>query len=95
MATLSVCFGKWHPSKPIMAQYNQCETITTSGSSQESSNSAGEGDNCVEVTAVGGAVWVTLDGTTAVAGAGPLIPDGTTRTFDAPTGMSVKVIDAS
>ena len=94
MATVSVVFGKWHGSKPIMAKRNQSEAITSSGTSQTSSNTGTAADDCVEVATSGGAVWVTTDGTTAAAGTGYLLPDGTTRHFDAGAGTQVKVIDA-
>lgn len=94
MATVSVVFGKWHHMKPIIAVRNQSEAITSSASSQTSSNTGGTNDDCVEVATSGGAVWVTIDGTTAAAGTGFLLPDGTTRHFDAGSGTQVKVIDA-
>lgn len=94
MAIVSVVFGKWHGSKPIMARRSQSEVITSSGTSQTSSNTGTAGDDCVEVATSGGAVWVTTDGTAAAAGTGYLLPDGTTRTFDAGVGTQVKVIDA-
>ena len=94
MATASVVFGNWHDSKPVMVKANQSEAITTSGSSQTSSNTGQKRDDCVEVAVTGGAIWVTIDGTTAAAGEGFLLPDGTTRTFDAGFGVQVKIIDA-
>jgi hypothetical protein len=94
MATVSVVFGKWHGSKPILSKANQSEAITSSGSSQTSANTGTVHDDCVEITTSGGTIWVTLDGTTAAAGEGFLIPDGGTRHFDAGSGTQVKVIDA-
>jgi hypothetical protein len=94
MATVSVVFGKWHGKKPVITVRNQSEVITSSGASQTSSNTGTVGDDCVEVATSGGAVWVTIDGTTAAAGTGFLLPDGTTRHFDAGFGTVVKVIDA-
>ena len=94
MATVSVVFGKWHGKQPVMSGRNQSEAITSSGASQTSSNTGTTDDDCVEVATSGGAVWVTVDGTTAAAGTGFLLPDGTTRTFDAGFGTQVKVIDA-
>ena len=93
MATVSVIFGKWHSSKPVIARRNQSEAITSSGASQTSSNTGTKDDDCVEICTTGGAVWVTLDGTTAASGTGFLLPDGTTRHFDAGFGTVVKVID--
>lgn len=94
MATVSVVFGKWHSSKPVISKRNQSEAVTSSGSSQTSSNTGTKADDCVEVATSGGAVWVTIDGTTAAAGTGFLLPDGTTRHFDSGFGTQVKIIDA-
>ena len=94
MATVSVVFGKWHSSKPVISKRNQSEAVTSSGSSQTSSNTGTKADDCVEIATSGGAVWVTVDGTTAAAGTGFLLPDGTTRHFEAGFGTVVKIIDA-
>ena len=94
MATVSVVFGRWHSSKPIMTKANQTEAITSSGTSQNSSNTGTTADDCVEVATSGGAVWVSLNGSAASATNGFLLPDGTTRTFDAGSGTVVAVIDA-
>lgn len=94
MIIVSIAFGKWHSSKPVMSGYNQTEVITSSATSQTSANTGTSDDDCVEISVTGGSVWITLDGTTAAAGAGPLLPDGTTRTFDSGTGMEIKVINA-
>ena len=94
MATVSVVFGKWHSTKPIISRRNQSEAVTSSGVSQTSSNTGTAADDCVEVATSGGAVWVTVDGTTAASGTGFLLPDGTTRHFDAGLGTQVKLIDA-
>lgn len=94
MATVSVVFGKWHGSKPVISKRNQSEVITSSASSQTSSNTGTKADDYVEVATSGGAVWVTIDGTTAAAGTGFLLPDGTTRHFDAGLNTVVKVINA-
>jgi hypothetical protein len=77
MAKVSVVFGKWHGSKPILSKANQSENIDSSGSSQTSQVILAR----VQTTAwrlatSGGAVWITLDGTTAAAGTHFLIPDG-------------------
>lgn len=57
------------------------ETITSSGVSQDSANTAPVGSYFF-ITASGGAVWVAF-GTapTAAAGTAHLVPDGTTRVF--------------
>ena len=94
MATVSVVFGTWHSKQPIMSKANQSEVLTSSGASQTSANTGTVKDNCVEVATSGGPIWVTLDGTTAAAGEGFLLPDGTTRTFDAGSSTQVKIIDA-
>ena len=94
MATVSVIFGTWHDKEPIMSKANQSEVLTSSGTSQTSANTGTTADQCVEVATSGGAIWVTLDGTTAAAGTHFLLPDGTTRTFDAGFGTQVKIIDA-
>jgi hypothetical protein len=94
MAKVSVVFGRWHGSKPILSKANQSENIDSSGTSQTSSNTGTTADDCVEVAASGGAVWITLDGTTAEEGTHFLIPDGSTRHFDAGLGTKVKVINA-
>ena len=93
MATVSVIFGKWHSTKPVISKRNQSEAITSSGSSQTSSNTGTKNDDCVEIATSGNAVWVTIDGTDAASGTGFLLPDGTTRHFDAGFGTQVKVID--
>lgn len=91
-STVSVVFGKWHDSKPVMSVLNQSEVITTTGSAQTASNTGTKADDCVEVGNAGGAIWVTLNGATPAAGTGFFLPDGTTRTFDAGNGTVVKVI---
>ena len=94
MATVSIVFATWHHSKPVIAVRNQSEVITSSGSSQTSVNTGTAKDDVVEVASVNGAIWATIDGTTAAAGTGFLIPDGTTRHFDVGFGSQVKLIDA-
>jgi hypothetical protein len=94
MATVSVVFGVKHEELPFLKRANQSEAITSSGTSQASSNTGTIKDDCVEVATSGGAIWVTVDGSTAAAGNQFLLPDGTTRHFVAGFGTQVRVIDA-
>ena len=89
---VSVVFGKWHGSKPVMSRLNQSEVLTSTASSQTSANTGTKEDDCVEIATAGGALWVTLDGVTAAVGTGFFLPDGTTRTFDAGFGTVIKVL---
>ena len=93
MATVSIVFGNWHSKQPVMSRHNQTEAITSSGTAQTSSNTGTAGDDCVEVATSGGAVWVALDGNDASSTNGYMLPDGTTRTFDAGFGTTVSVKD--
>ena len=103
MASIGIAYGKWHGSKPIMAVYTQTENVESSASAARQTNTGAVGDQCVEVTAVGSAVWITLDGTTdaavpvggAINNGAVLIPDGATRHFDAGFGTNVSVINDS
>ena len=94
MATVSVVFGTRHEELPFLKRANQSEVVTSSGTSQTSSNTGQKTDDCVEVATSGGAIWISLDGTDASAGNQFLLPDGTTRHFQCGVGTSVKIIDA-
>jgi hypothetical protein len=97
MATLNVVLaradGPVPNSKVVGAQ-----SITTTGSSQQSSVVSGANHNASQfwiLTATGGNVWVKF-GTnpTAAAGSDWLILDGQTREFKSAAGEKVAVINA-
>ena len=92
-STVSVCFGSWHSKQPVMTKLISSEAFTTTGSAQTATAATGSPD-CVEVATSGGAIWITVDGSTAAAGNQFLLPDGTTRHFVAGLGTQIKLIDA-
>lgn len=94
MPTVSVVFGKWHHKHPLVAKARASEAITSGVANVESTNTGTKDDDFVEVSVSGGAVWIKV-GPTGPASSGDtfLLPDGTTRHFDAGTGTKVNVID--
>ena len=96
MATVSIVIGNVNKSVPQAVPVS-AETITSTGSSQQSSNAAPTADlNAFWiVTVVGGAVWVKAGSSpTAVAGDDWLISDGQTREWKATAGDKLAVINA-
>jgi len=97
MATLNVVFARAveRSAQVISGIPNSATSITTSASSQTSSNSAGNEHVC-QLTVTGGSVWVKFGAApTAAAGSDFLLADGQTREFGhLPAGTKVAVINA-
>ena len=96
MATVSIVIGNVNKSVPQAVPVS-AEAITSTGSSQQSSNSVPAADlNAFWiVTVIGGNVWVKAGSSpTAAAGDVWLISDGQTREWKASAGDKLAVIDA-
>ncbi len=96
MATCSIVIGLVNKSVPN-AIPTSAETITTTGSSQESSNSvpAADANEYWIISATGGDMWVKFGATPVTAAAGDdwLINDGQTREFKALASQVCAVIN--
>lgn len=99
MATVSVVFAPaMDGTTPVLAATAiASEAITSSGASQQSTNSVPATPSVCVVTSAGGAVWVAFGANpTAAAGTAHLIPDGATREFGRlQAGWKVAVINAA
>jgi hypothetical protein len=97
MATFHVSFGRAGDSgiEVMPARPNASQAITTSGSSQASTITAKQGDQC-RVTVTGGNVYIAFGASpTAVSTTGYLLLDGDKDYFGAlNAGDKVAVIDA-
>ena len=97
MATLNVVFARAveRTAQIIAGIPSKAESITTSGTSQASTNAAGNED-CCQLTVTGGNVWVKFAAApTAAAGSDYLLIDGQTREFGhLPALTKVAVINA-
>lgn len=97
MATLNVVFTRAleGSAQTVAGIPNNATSITTSASSQTSSNAAVNETVCI-LTVTGGSVWVKFGAApTAAAGSDWLLTDGSTRDFGhLPAGTKVAVINA-
>lgn len=97
MATLNIVFARAveRTAQIIAGIPSKAESIATSGTSQASTNAAGNED-CCQLTVTGGNVWVKFGAApTAAAGSDYLLIDGQTREFGhLPAGTKVAVINA-
>ncbi len=96
MATCSIVIGPVNRSVPNSLP-TSASSITTSGTSQQSSNSvqAADDNEYWVITVSGGDVWVKFGASpTAAAGDDWLINDGQTREFKALAGDKMAVKDA-
>lgn len=96
MSICSIVIGPVNKSVPNSTP-TTAETITTSGASQQSSNSvqAADDNEYWVISVSGGDVWVKFGSSpTAAAGDEWLINDGQTREFKALAGDKMAVIDA-
>lgn len=96
MATIGIVIDDVHRTVPNSVPI-AAESITSSGASQQSTNSiaAGATNQMWILTASGGAVWAKFGADpTAAAGDDHLVPDGATRAFDAVAGQRAAIIDA-
>lgn len=97
MATINIVFARAveRTAQIIAGIPSKAEAITTSGTSQASTNAAGNED-CCQLTVTGGNVWIKFGAApTAAAGSDYLIIDGQTREFGhLPAGTKVAVINA-
>ena len=98
MATVNVAFNTaMQGSTPVVgAVPTASAAITSSGTSQQTSITAGN-DTACRITAIGGSVWIKFGANpTAAAGSDYLIPSGASHDFgNIPAGYKVAVIDAA
>lgn len=96
MATVSIEFGAvLGAGAPVYAPVPRAtQTITSSGTSQQSNEA--QGGDFVTVVTTGGAIWVAIgQNPTAAAGTQRLLPDGAGRDFGPlKEGDKVAIIDA-
>ena len=97
MATLNIVFARAveRTAVVIAGIPSRAEAITTSATSQASTNAAGNED-CCQLTCTGGNVWIKFGAApTAAAGSDYLLLDGQTREFGhLPALTKVAVINA-
>jgi hypothetical protein len=99
MATVNIKFFRPDLLGEAVATYSENSTvvnevITSSGTSQETTGSATNGNTHIRVVATGGNVWLTFgEDPTAVTATGHLLIEGIPEVFAVPAGYKVAVID--
>lgn len=96
MATIAIAFcAAGEAGLPVASAYPRAvQSITSSGTSQQATITAGNGEIC-RITASGGKIWIKFGANpTAAAGSDYLIPDGATHEFGiVAAGHKIAVID--